>query len=79
MKRITRNRGLSNKLKQMTIIVVADAIKGERKTKKSDKSFSKSKHGDLVKNILDYNSSIKEKLFKVSIKPIIYIISISVI
>ena len=79
MKRITRNRDFSNKFKQTAIIVVVDVIKERRKTKKSNKSFSKFKHGDLVKNIFNYNSSIKEKLFKVSMKSIIYIINISVI
>ena len=82
MERVTRNRGFSNKFEEAAKEIVRDVIKGGRKPKNSSESTSKLKkfsYNDIIKDIINYNPSIKEKAFKAPTSPSIYIINISVI
>ena len=83
MKRVTRNRGSSNRFEEAAKEVIREATKGGRKLKNLFESTSKSKktfsYNNAIKNVINYSPSIKEKAFKASIGPSIYIINISII
>ena len=82
MPRSTRNSDSSNKYDALIKEIVVDVTKESRKPKNSSKSSKFKKHffyNNAVQDVIAYSpSSVKEKISKISIDSLVYIISTNV-